>query len=177
MQSDGNLVLRTSAGHVLWASQTAGTGTQNHIILTGAGNLVMYTSAHTEVWSSRTTAIVLPSGRSLFSGQLLDDRRGEQIPGHAESTLTMRPDGNLVYQCAGRVLWQSHTLYAGAYVSMLTEGRLAIFTPGASRRTLWVSNARRPDAFSYLDSADMKILSPEGTVVWAAPLLADSACS
>jgi len=177
MQTDGNLVLRTGSGHVLWASNTVGTGTQNYIALSSGGDLYMFTSAHREVWSSGTSGIFLPSGESLFSGQTLGDRRGDQFPGWVESTLSMRADGNLVYACGGKILWQSHTFSPGAYVTMQSDGNLVVYSLGTSRRALWASHTVNRYPFTYLDSAQMKLLSPQGDTQWAAGLPTDNACS
>ena len=54
MQGDGNLVVYTSAGKPVWASNTGGTGSQNFLAMQGDGNLVVYTSAGKPVWASDT---------------------------------------------------------------------------------------------------------------------------
>ncbi|WP_170159834.1 glycosyl hydrolase [Frondihabitans australicus] len=80
-QSDGNLVVYTSANKAIWQSKTAGKhGTR--LSLQNDANLVLYRSTPSPVWYTRT------SGRG------------------AGSTLTMQSDGNLVLRnSAGRALW------------------------------------------------------------------------
>jgi surface antigen len=65
MQGDGNLVIYTSATKPVWASNTAGTGGGNHLVMQNDGNLVIYTSAGKPVWASNAVA----SGSGLTTGQ------------------------------------------------------------------------------------------------------------
>jgi surface antigen len=65
MQSDGNLVIYTSAAKPVWASNTAGTGSGNHLVMQDDGNLVIYTSAGKPVWASNTAG----GGSGLTTGQ------------------------------------------------------------------------------------------------------------
>src|SRR5207248_744870 len=55
MQTDGNLVLRTASGHVLWASNTPGTGSSDYVTMQTDGNLVIYTPDRKVVWASHST--------------------------------------------------------------------------------------------------------------------------
>ena len=54
MQGDGNLVIYTSAAKPVWASNTAGTGSGNHLVMQDDGNLVIYTSGGKPVWATNT---------------------------------------------------------------------------------------------------------------------------
>jgi len=84
MQTDGNLVLHTPQGQVLWSSGTAGSGGVMAIMQTD-GNFVVYGPSQNAVWSSGT------------SGQ----------PGNR---LTLRDDGNLTVVTPQRgVAWASNT--------------------------------------------------------------------
>ena len=68
MQTDGNLVVYTSANKAVWNSGTEGTGSANYVIMQGDGNFVVYTSANKAVWNSGTNgtgaldAALTPSG-------------------------------------------------------------------------------------------------------------------
>ena len=80
MQSDGNLVLYTSAWRPLWATNTVGTGA-NVAIMQGDGNFVLYTPGGRAVWHTNTW-------------------------GTAADRLIVQNDGNLVvYSPGGQVFW------------------------------------------------------------------------
>lgn len=178
MQTDGNLVLRTRTGHVLWASNTARTGAHNFLDVFPNGDVVMFTSPHHEVWSTGTTDIYLGSGSSKFAfgdnellgGLLLDDRRGDQFPGFHESTLTMQVNGNLVYRCGTTVLWQSHTSSPDAYLAMQNDGNLVIYAYGFPKHALWASGTSHAGPYTWFDSSQMKIMSSTAGPVWSAGL-------
>ncbi|XP_043913765.1 mannose-specific lectin-like isoform X2 [Protopterus annectens] len=53
-QTDGNFVIYTVNGKVLWASNTAGKADAAKLILQTDNNLVMYTYGGVAVWSSKT---------------------------------------------------------------------------------------------------------------------------
>lgn len=81
MQTDGNLVEYNSAGTPIWASGTAGTGSNNYVNMQSDGNLVVYNSVRA-LWASGTA-------------------------GHTGSTFTfdVQNDGNLVIYWPNGVLW------------------------------------------------------------------------
>ena len=58
MQTDGNLVIYTSGGKPVWASNTNGTGNNNTLVMQTDGNLVIYTSGGKPVWASNTAGTV-----------------------------------------------------------------------------------------------------------------------
>jgi hypothetical protein len=78
---DGNLVLYGPGYHVLWASNTAGTGA-NRAAMQIDGNFVVY-AANTPKWSSKTNGI--------------------------SADLVVQDDGNLVIYNGGTPIWSSGT--------------------------------------------------------------------
>ena len=50
----------------IWSTHTAGTGSNNRLVMRNDGNLVMYTASGRAVWSSGTHAEVLSSGDKLY---------------------------------------------------------------------------------------------------------------
>lgn len=91
MQTDDNLVVYTSAGQPIRASNTAGTGSANYVAMQGDGNLVVYTSSGKPVLASNTTG----TGSNNF--------------------LAMQDDGNLVvYTSASKPVWASKTAGSGS---------------------------------------------------------------
>lgn len=89
MQTDGNLVVYTSANKAIWSSGTAGTGSNNRLVLQTDGNLVVYTSANKPVWNAGSV----------------------QPPSMAQQDkLVMQGDGNLVlYSGHTGAVWSSFT--------------------------------------------------------------------
>jgi len=89
MQTDGNLVVYGN-GCVIWASNTAGTGSANFLAMQGDGNLVIYTSGGKPVWASNSAG----TGSANF--------------------LAMQGDGNLVvYTSGGKPVWASKSAGSG----------------------------------------------------------------
>jgi hypothetical protein len=84
MQGDGNLVLYTSSGSALWASNTSGSAA-DEAVMQGDGNFVLYTSSGSAVWASGTS-------------------------GNAGADLVVQNDGNVViYSASGSALWATGT--------------------------------------------------------------------
>ena len=78
LQSDGNLVISTKAGHVTWSS---GTSTATSLSVQSDGNVTLRASSGAVVWTTKSAAT-------------------------AGATLAMQDDGNLVlYATNGGVLW------------------------------------------------------------------------
>jgi hypothetical protein len=67
MQTDGNLVYFSGAGAPLWASHTAGSGSNNRLILQNDGNAVMSTSGGTPIWSSAAGVIGAPNNLHSYA--------------------------------------------------------------------------------------------------------------
>src|SRR5215469_2289043 len=84
MQADGNLVLYTSDGHPLWASNTWDTPA-NHAIMQNDGNFVVYDANGRAYWDTGTW-------------------------GNPGAYLVLQQTGNLVvYSSNNTVLWQSNS--------------------------------------------------------------------
>ena len=133
MQTDGNLVIYTSAGKALWASGTNGSGTADHLSLQNDGNAVVYTSADKAVWSAgRSNANRLCTSGLLHAGQALysPSERYE---------LTMQTDGNLVVYDNGKAIWASNTSGTGSanYMVMQNDGNVVVYT--SAGKAVWAS--------------------------------------
>lgn len=88
VQTDGNLVLYSN-GIATWASNTAGSGSNNYLAMQNDGNLVLYNSAGKSLWSSGTMV-----GSNATSGYYL----------------SIQDDGNLVmYNQADQAVWATGT--------------------------------------------------------------------
>lgn len=106
MQTDGNLVVYApSGGGPLWASNTAGTGSNNYVAMQTDGNLVIYTSSGQPVWASKS------SGSS----------QSQQAISWAESFLPGNPNGPGA-QYNGLCLQFVHDAYSAAGVNIGTVG-------------------------------------------------------
>lgn len=91
VQTDGNLVLYSN-GIATWASNTAGSGSNNYLAMQNDGNLVLYNSANKAIWASGTMY-----SSTASSGYYL----------------AMQDDGNLVmYNQAQKVIWATNTSVA-----------------------------------------------------------------
>ncbi|SDI97803.1 D-mannose binding lectin [Frankineae bacterium MT45] len=163
MQTDGNLVLYSSPGHVAWSTHTAGTGTENRFVVQDDGNLVVYTKANRAVWSSGSRRAALGAGMTLSSGGSL--RSQEPGPNPAAS-LVMQRDGNLVMYYGTAVRWSSGTHVLGSRLVLQRDGNLVIYTPG--NVAAWSSGTAGSGPGTYLllgGVADLQ-LSTGGRVVW-----------
>lgn len=87
MQVDGNFVVYGPGGSG-WSSQTAGTGSQNHLSMQTDGQLVVYTSTGAAVWNSGTA----PS---------------------SNDSLVMQNDGNLVIYGPTGPIWSNGSKLSG----------------------------------------------------------------
>ncbi len=84
LQGDGNLVIYSSAGKVIWAANTNGKG-GTRLVLQSDGNLVLYTSAGKAVMATGTV-------------------------GKGAAHLIMKNDGNLVLaNASGAAVWETKT--------------------------------------------------------------------
>jgi D-mannose binding lectin len=168
MQTDGNLVMYTSKGKVIWASHTRGTGSRNSLHVLNNGNLVIDTASGKPVWSSRTTPTFLLAGHSLSSGMRMINRYRQQF-GIAITRLVMKADGDLVIYWGKRVTWSTHTHVPGAHVSLTRGGDLVVRAP--SGRVLWRSRTRGHDAFLEVNQCGQINISARNTngPGWNAP--------
>jgi phosphoribosyl-AMP cyclohydrolase len=191
MQLDGNLVLYSAGGQVLWASRTrwvAGAWAS----MQPDGNFVVYSRTRRAVWASGTAQhpgaqlavqangnlVVYDSKGVLWSTGSKDSRllAGERLePGwYLESPsglcrLVMQRDGNLVlYSASDQALWMSGTRgVAGAWASMQRDGNFVIYS--RTGRAVWASGtAQHPGArLTLTDSAQLVVTSRSGAKLWS----------
>ncbi len=137
LRRNGNFVLLSRPGVAIWSTHTAGTGSNNRLVMQDDGNLVMYTAHGRAVWSSGTHAEVLSSGDRLLPGQRLTNVYSHSDP---PTTLTMQRDGDLVLRFHGAVVWASNTSVHGSHLLMQPDGDLVIEHGG---HPLWRSHTGR----------------------------------
>jgi subtilase family serine protease len=164
MQTDGNLVIYSSAGKALWASGTNGSGSADHLSLQNDGNAIVYTSAGTAAWSAgRTNANRLCTSGLLHAGQALySPSDGERYE------LTMQTDGNLVAYDNGKAIWASVTAGTGNYLTMQTDGNLVVYT--SAGKALWASGTNGSGSADYLlmqNDGNVVVYTSAGKAVWA----------
>jgi CHAP domain len=194
MQSDGNLVTYGN-GCVIWASNTAGTGSGNYLAMQGDGNLVIYTSAGKPVWASNTAGT--GNGNSLnmqVDGNLVvytsagkpvwasGAGKADQLCAphsmgldqyiHSSSgqyELLMQDDGNLVLYGPSGATWASNTVGSGGTsVNMQGDGNLVMYTSAA--KPVWASNTAGTGSGNHLvmqNDGNLVIYTNAGTPVWA----------
>jgi peptidoglycan/xylan/chitin deacetylase (PgdA/CDA1 family) len=190
MQRDGNLVVYTSDGRVLWESQTNGNPGAS-AVMQRDGNFVLYSASGRALWESRTdnhpgawlavqtdgNVVVYDSAGPLWATSSLDSELlgGEQLqPGwYLQSPgrlceLVMQNDGNLVSLSAnGRVLWETGTNgNPGALAVMQRDGNFVIYSTGG--RALWESGTQghAGDRLTVTDWAQVLVASPTGALLW-----------
>ncbi len=134
MQNDGNLVMKTASGEIVWSSQTGiiidppatlnanekllpaeqlfSVTDQYRLVLQKDGNLVIYNHNNIATWSTHTS-------------------------GNSPADLAMQSDGNLVlYNTAGKAIWSSNTrTLGGTHVTMQDDGNLVILNDAG--RPVW----------------------------------------
>jgi hypothetical protein len=134
MQNDGNLVMTTASGEIVWSSQTGiiidppatlnanekllpaeqlfSVRDQYRLVLQKDGNLVIYNHNNIATWATHTN-------------------------GNTPADLAMQSDGNLVlYNTAGKAIWSSNTrTLGGTHVTMQDDGNLVILTDAG--RPVW----------------------------------------
>lgn len=130
LQSDGNLVVYSDAGRVLWSSHTNGRGPGTRLVTQESGDVVLYQGS-VRIWGTSpnsTSASTLTSGSRLGSGNSLADSTGR-------SRLIMQTDGNLVLYQSGTARWNSGTgHFPGSHLILQSDGNLVIYdTTGRPR--------------------------------------------
>lgn len=167
MQTDGNLVLRSSTGRKVWASNTAGSGTNNHVTMHDNGNLVMYTASGRVVWQSGTTAIMLTAGHRLKSGQQLINKYRSQF-GIVPTRLVMTTGGDLALYWGATRTWHTNTHVAGSHLTLGTNGNLVIYAPNG--RAVWQSLTRGRDATLAVNQCgEIDLTTFSNSAVWRRP--------
>ncbi len=195
MQTDGNLVTYGN-GCVIWASNTAGTGSHDYLAMQGDGNLVIYTSAGKPVWASNTAGsggqnsldmqvdgnlvVYTSGGKPVWaSGASQADQLCEPATMSAgkylhsssgQYTLDMQGDGNLVVYDNGGAIWASDTAGTGSanFVAMQGDGNLVVYT-GAGK-PVWASNTAGSGSKNSLvmqNDGNLVVYTSAGKPVWA----------
>lgn len=194
MQTDGNLVIYGN-GCVLWASGTAGSGSNDDLSMQGDGNLVIYTAAGKAVWASGTTGSgtanylnmqadgnlvvytstakpVWASGVSNADQLCAPDSMALdqylQSP-NGQYKLLMQDDGNLVIYGNGKATWASNTVGAGgSSLNMQGDGNLVIYTSGG--KAVWstgTSGTGNGNRLVMQNDGNLVVYSSIGRAVWA----------
>ena len=195
MQTDGNLVVYGN-GCVIWASGTAGTGSNDYLAMQGDGNLVIYQSDGHPVWASNTAGtgrqnylamqvdgnlvVYTSAGAPVWaSGASSADQlcapatmsAGKYI--HSSSgqyKLNMQGDGNLVVYDNGTATWASNTAGTGSanYVAMQGDGNLVVYN--SAGKPLWASNTAGTGSGNHLvmqNDGNLVVYTSAGKAVWA----------
>ena len=196
MQTDGNLVVYGN-DCVIWASNTAGTGSANYLAMQTDGNLVIYTSAGKPVWASNTAGtgsanylamqgdgnlvVYTNAGKSVWgAGRNNADQLCTNGVLHAcqylyspseQYRVIMQTDGNLViYTSAGKALWASNTAGTGSanYLAMQGDGNLVVYT--SAGKPVWASNTVGSGSANHLDmqnDGNLVVYTGAGKAAWA----------
>jgi hypothetical protein len=165
LRRNGDLALITSRGRQLWHSRTQGKGVVQ-LALRRTGLLVLTTKSGKVVWSSRSGQVQMSGGMSLEPGRKLRNAWNTASPDGKPTTLTMHRNGNLVFRCGSRVLWQTRTHVRGSSLQMANNGMLRVITP--TGRVAWQSHKDREHDYAYFNSHLMTINADGIKLLWAA---------
>ncbi len=156
MQGDGNLVMYSTTGAVLFHTGTYGNAGAS-VVVQSDGNVVVYSATGKALWSNKgysdrlatsstSTAVTLRPGQQLTSA----DRR---------LRLVMQSDGNLVVYSTSRALWNSRTSgNAGASLVLQSDGNLVVYSTAG--RALWNSGTSGSPA-----GARILVMQSDGNLV------------
>lgn len=168
LQNDGNLVLYSSSGSVLWASNTGSPG--DSLVVQLDGNLVQYSSSGQATWATHTGNSTradnlwtdhLNAGQNLNQYQFITSNDGRYA-------LLNRDNGDTVLYGPGySVLW--HTNMAGNggdSLAVQNDGNLVLYS--WSGKVLWASNTGgSPSALVVQPDGNLVLYSTSGTPIWA----------
>ncbi len=155
-QTDGNLVLVSSSGRVLWTTLTYGTNASRTFVMQTDGNQVAYGSAGIPTWQSQTYDPPTPTPRASAGPFASPDGRfvakvgadgnfglsyqhsattdalwSSGTGGHPSAYLLAQDDGNLVMYDGGRALWSSNTSGSpGAHPVVQSDGNFVVYSAG-----------------------------------------------
>ncbi|HUA10661.1 MAG TPA: hypothetical protein VMA83_01485 [Solirubrobacteraceae bacterium] len=158
-EEDGNFVIRSSDGELLWRAGTAGAG--DSLTIQNDANVVVYSATGTPLWANGST-----TQQTLTAGQTLEACRYLQS-GDGRFTLVMQGDGNLVeYSPADVALWSSGTSgNPGAYLELAAGGQLAVRS--AAGETLWSVAGAAGDHLVVQDDGNVVLYESGGGALWA----------
>ncbi|MGW2402673.1 hypothetical protein ACWCYY_39635 [Kitasatospora sp. NPDC001664] len=167
LEADGNLVIRDAGGAPLWSSGTWGNPSAR-LVVQRDGDLVMQDADSKVLWSTgtryggvETRGTVIPSGRTVRSGETVESKAGR---------LVMQPDGNLVLysKATGNARWSTRTWgNQGAVATVQGDGNLVV--KAADGRPLWGSGTwQYPNARAVLqDNLDFVLYGTAGWSAWS----------
>ncbi|HXA31679.1 MAG TPA: hypothetical protein VNV87_05440, partial [Acidimicrobiales bacterium] len=149
MQTDGNLVLYTQSGAVVWASNTLVAGSS--LAMQSDGNLVMSSSTSVP-WATSTNT---NRGPALCSGEVMQNNQHIQMVGYNETEvgyqlefandggsgqeLDIGPGKNTKETTGVTHIWKSSSAPADDYLVMQADGNLVIYQNGTTSPSLWAS--------------------------------------
>lgn len=174
LRTNGNLVLLDRYGHLLWTTNTRGSGAK-YLTMRPNGRLVLLTPSGKVVWRSNSGYYalgggdVIPSGGRLINDQNFFSRRNGVLQNRPDAhVVTMQADGNLVAHCENStaVAWQTNTHRAGSYLTLLQDGALVVKGP---RGHIWWSSptAGWKSVFAIMGT---QVEGNGGGRVWTAPV-------
>lgn len=165
MQSDGNLVLTTPQGAVVWASNTSGNDGAT-LDVQDDGNLVIYSASGDALWSTGSQTYL---GSSLCKGEQMSATQvllaegfedcGDCGPQGEKSTrLVFANDAgkgaelDIVADNGGTThIWRDQSAPSDVYLVMQDDGNLVVYPAGSSDQgALWASGSQTPGAFAAL---------------------------
>jgi len=163
MQLDGNLVMRSVKGTVLFSSHTSGGG--NYLELDPLGNLEIMSSGNVVLWRNGTattnTVSDLGPGQELLVGQYLVSLDGtKQAALSSTGALFNAPLGN-----PGSVSWSS-PVAGGTKVYMNPNGNLEL--RDSANHVLWSTlTTRHPGTqLQILNSGVLQLVTPKNVAIW-----------
>ncbi|HSW85480.1 MAG TPA: bulb-type lectin domain-containing protein [Candidatus Saccharimonadales bacterium] len=168
IQQDGNLVLYSSTGGVIWSSHTENSGSSDTLTLQDDGNLVVNTSVGQTVWSWETGKIYptpINIGTTLGTNQSLYPN--EEIVASNGYRLRLQLDGNLViYNPYGSALCYAvmPCTFQNSKPSRLTmqpDGNLVLYNYANS--VIWQSHTYGMGTTNNL------VMQPDGNLVIYSP--------
>lgn len=181
VQQDGNLVLYSSTGSVIWSTQTSNSGSGNYLTMQNDGNLVLYTSTNQAIWSIYTGKETPPPinlgptlyvNQSLYPNEELVSTAGRQ---NSQYSLILQLDGNLVsYNLSGTKNCNVITFpcsWANSLPSRLTmqsDGNLVFYNYLSQK--IWASNTQGTGANDYFvvqGDGNLVVFNSFNQAVWS----------
>ncbi|MGW2402886.1 ricin-type beta-trefoil lectin domain protein, partial [Kitasatospora sp. NPDC001664] len=167
LQEDGNLVVYAADGRAVWATDTW-KNLRSRLVVQRDGNLVIYDLDGRVLWSTgtwyggvETRGTVIPSGRTVRSGETVESQAGR---------LVMQADGNLVLysKATGNARWSSRTWgNNGATAVMQADGNFVV--RATDGRALWTSGTwtHRNARAVLQDDLNLVVYDQTGNARWA----------